>query len=1388
MGRPGIARTAQNHEITETISARLAALTPEKRVLAEQLLARRADRTAGPPRIQPRPGCGPYPLSYAQELLWLVHELSPGTNVYNVSGARRLRGRLDVDALEHALDATVARHDSLRTNFREVAGVTAQVVNLNAKVPLRRVDLRGASPDERECELEHIIENEVRHRFDLREEILLRVTLVQCADDEYVLITAANHIIWDGWSKGVLFRELAALYEAFLDGRPSPLPEPTLQYGDYAAWQREWLRGDVLGDLVGYWRQRLAGAPTLLELPTDHPRPPVQSFRGSRQSLYLPGTLLQELGELARDESCTLFMVLLAAVKVLLHRYCGQDDIVVGTPVASRTRPELENLIGYFTNTVVLRTDLGGNPTFRELMGRVRETALEALAHQDAPFGRVVQALQPDRDLSHSPIFQVLFTLQNAAPETLQLPGMSMELMRTDPGTAKFDLSFGMGERWGQLHTSVEYSTDLFDGDTVVRLRGHLATVMRAIGCDPDRRIAQLPLLTEKERTQLLVRWQEPCAAIEPTPEAPSEPTTLHALFEAQARRTPSAAAVLDRARPASYAQLDRSATQLALHLRELGAAPGGRVGLFIERSLESAIGTLGILKSGAACVPLDPGYPPERLGVMVRDAELRIVVTQERLVQALPANVSEIVRLDTERAMLESYADVWSGQDDVGPTDVAYVIYTSGSTDGPRGVLVTHGGLANHALASIPLYELGPQDRMLQFSSISFDISIEELFATWATGGTVVMRPSDLQIAGRAFLDFLSASGITVLDLPTAFWHEWVRDLRTLGAQPPDSLRLVIVGGERADRTALSQWRGIVGGRVRWINTYGPTEASVIATAWEAPPGELPPGELPIGRVISGVRAYVLDEQMQLVPVGVCGELHIGGAGVARGYLGRSALTAERFVPDPFSADPDARLYRTGDVVRHRPDGNLEFISRRDDQLKIRGFRVELGEIEAALAQHPELRAVAVAAPEFPSGDRRLVGYVVPAALPGPVPGQLRDFLRRTLPEYMVPGVYVTLASLPLNPSGKLDRHQLPPPDDIQLEGRAYVKPSDEVELAVAEIWREILGLTEPVGLSDGFFDLGGHSLLAVRLFAEIERRVGVRLPLAELFRDSTLGHIAGMVRGELASGGERIWSSVVELRRGEADRLPLFLFPGVHGELLIYRDLVSRIDPRQPIYGLQARGIDGRSAPDRTIEEMAAHHAEAIRSVQPHGPYLFCGYCFAGTVAFQAAKNLEEDGERIELVVLIHSMPFGHAPQSGRVQKEHAYLRHFLQRRGTGKFDLLRARMANLRHNIPRDLWLLALDAWLITGRPPPRFLQDITRVNGRACKRFVTPDASCRVVLIRACSGEDPTSYWTQLARGGVENVVIDLPGIDHGNMVFEPFVSTLASELNARLAAA
>ena len=1047
------------------------------------------------------------PLSFAQERLWFLHQLDPDSTAYNVSAALRLTGPLHLDALGQAFSEIIRRHEPLRTTFSAAAGRPRQQIGAAEPVSLRLVDLSPLPEATRVEQCQSLAAQEAAQPFDLLHGPLLRLTVIRLGNHDHGLLVTMHHVVSDGWSTGVLVGELSTLYEAFSRGQSSPLPELSIQYADYAVWQRQWLDSGALETQLSYWVRQLKSAPPVLELPSDRPRPPVQTFRGASQSFALSERVLSALKALGQQQGSTLFMTLLAAFQVLLHRYTGQPDILVGTPIAGRNRREIEGLIGFFVHTVVMRGDLRPQASFCEFLDQVREVALEAHAHQDLPFEYLVDQLQVERDLSHTPLFQVMFVLQNAPLEAIKLSDLTLRYLATEQQTSQFDLTLTCMETDQGLLSSITYNTALYDEVTIQRMWRHFETLLEGIVADPRQKISDLPLLTDPERAQLLVEWNA-TQTLDP-PEI-----SLVQLFEQQVERTPDVVALGCESQALTYRELNARANRLAHYLRRQGIGPDVCVGLCLHRSLEMVVGILGILKAGGAYVPLDPAYPQQRLRFMLQDAHTRIVVTEQRLVgDLLEAGVQPIcLDTDWESIARESVANPlgWTHAE-----NLAYVIYTSGSTGAPKGTAVSHRNVTRLLTATDSWFGFNSQDVWTLFHSCAFDFSVWEIWGALLYGGRLVVVPWEVSRSPELFYPLLQREGVTVLNqTPSAFGQLMAEDRRQGGAKLP--LRYVIFGGEALDMGGLQSWLERHGSTQRLINMYGITETTVHVTYRPISCQDVSAAirGSAIGQRIPDLQIHLLDQGLQPVPQGVAGEIHVGGAGLARGYVNRPTLTAERFIPNPFSPHvPGARLYRSGDQARYRAPEDLEYVGRIDEQVKIRGFRIELGEIESALREHPAVREAVLLAREDEPGDKRLVAYVVPAEDRLPAISGLRAYLQKKLPDYMIPAAFVPLESFPLTPSGKIDRRAFPAPDQSSRElAQEYLAPRTPDEQMLAAIWSEVLGI-QPIGVHENFFTLGGHSLLATQVISEVRVAFQLDLPVRELFESPTIAEFARAV-----------------------------------------------------------------------------------------------------------------------------------------------------------------------------------------------------------------------------------------------------------------------------------
>jgi aspartate racemase len=1318
-------------------------------------------------------------LSFSQLRLWLLDQLEPGNPLYNMPIALRLKGQLDLVALERTINEVFRRHEILRTVFTITAAEPVQVIKPFSSARLPLIDVSDRSEHARDAELRRLMADEALHPFDLAAGPLMRVTLVQLEAADYVALLTMHHIISDGWSMNVLTREISALYQAFCSGRPSPLAELPIQYADFAAWQRERLQGEVLANQLAYWKHHLTGAPPVLELPTDHVRPTVRNMQGALQMFSVPAELTRGLREVAQVGEATLFMTLLAAFEVLLSRYTGQRDVVVGTPVAGRTRAELEPLIGFFVNTLVLRMQVEPGLSFMQLQERMREVCLGAYEHQDVPFEMLVEELQPERSLSHSPLFQVMFMLQNApsggplsgGEAGRPAPTLELEGMEVHRGTAKFDLLLSLSESGETLQGAFEYSTELFEEQTVSRMVEHLLVLLGAVVTGSRRPLSVLPLLTRGETQQLLTEYN---AA---TTEYPRH-LAVHELFEQQVAHSPHTVALVFQNQQLTYGELNARANQLAHRLVELGVGPESKVGIMVERSIEMVVGLLGILKAGGAYVPLDASSTRERVAFMLDDARIEVLLTQRAELDKLMRPPRHILLLDTCGVELADRS-TRNLPTRVTAQNLVYVIYTSGSTGEPKGVEVVQRAVVR-LVKQTNYVRLDADEVLLQLAPLAFDASTFEVWGALLNGGRLVIMngaAATLQEIGAAVEHY----GVTTLWLTTGLFHLMVNEeLERLRG-----VRQLLAGGEVLSVEHVERARRELV-QCRLTNGYGPTENTTFTCCYEVVDDGLARRSVPIGRAIANTQVYVLGEEMEVVPVGVAGELYTGGDGLARGYLDRPSLTAEKFVPHPFSAVPGARLYRTGDIVRYLEDANIEFIGRRDHQVKLRGFRIELGEVEAALETHSSVQQAVVVVSEE-SGDKQLVAYVVDGAGEGGVDiADLRKYVRERLPEYMLPASFVLLESLPLKPNGKVDRRKLPALEKSHGEIRpTHVAPRDRLELELTRIWEETLR-TQPIGVRDNFFELGGHSLTAVRMFAAIEKRLNKRLPLMTLFHHPTIEHLGEIIRGQEQSA---LWSAVVCMQAGGTKPRFFCVHPG-GGGVFRYVDLVRRLGPDYPFYAFQAAGLEEGQLPETRIEDMAARYIEAMRTVQPEGPYFIGGWSMGGIIALEMSRQLQVLSDEVALLVLMDSaLPLARTRRRPVADNGAAQLGSFALDLGVswnrtspsleellllpieGKLALL-LEHARAADKVSRDMKFSDF-----------KRLWEVYRANAMAQVDYVPQMVSCKITVLKA--GEHSTSSqsesrlgWDKLSAAGAD--VYLMPGT-HYTMMSEPHVQQLAERL-------
>jgi amino acid adenylation domain-containing protein len=1295
----------------------------------------------------------PLRLSFSQERMWHLHQLDPGGSAYNVAGALFLEGPLDVGSFRKALAHVAASHETLRTRYEAVDGTPWGMLGPALALSLEVEDL--SAQDDPEVAAAVQATTLAARPFDLERDDLVRARIFRLGPTRHLLAVCAHHVAVDGWSMGLLLDGVLAAYAALAAGRePSP-PQAGPGYADYAAWQRDRLGAEELASETEHWRRRLEGAP-LLELATDRPRSAGLSRRGGLEPVDLPAELVERLRELARAEGATLYMVMLAAFEVLLHRHTGQIDIVVGTPVANRHRAVAEKLVGTLVNTVPVRVAVDPEASFRDLLRGVRESALDAFAHQELPFERVVSALRIKRRAGEMPLFPVLFDCLNAPMPVRRAGQLTLRPLAFSRRASQFDLSLSiLDTALGQM-ASLEYSSDLFDAATVRRLAGHYRTILDAVVADPETAVSRIPLLTPEERKDALAR-------ADTAGQAPPADVPVTLLVQGQAARTPEAVAVVDGAGALTYRELVEAIGAMASGLRGLGVGPGQRVAICLERTRAVPIAMLAVLQVGAAYVPLDPRYPAERLAFVLADAEPVVLVTEKSLAPLLPVPAGTTVFcVDAQPAGAGGAIP----SSTPGLAEPAYVIYTSGSTGRPKGVEIPHRGLSNFLASMADAPGLTSRDCLLSVTTISFDIAGLEIFLPLVTGARVHLASAEEAASGAQLAALLRSSGATVMQGTPATWR-----LLLEAGWPGDPRLRILCGGEALPRDLAEL---LLERSAEVWNLYGPTETTIWSTLLRVQSGA---GPVPIGFPVAHTRLYVLDRHGEINPVGVPGEIHIGGAGVATGYWRRAELTAEKFVADPLGG-PGTRMYRTGDLGRFRPDGSLECLGRLDHQVKIRGHRVEPGEIEAVLREHPGVVAAAVVAQEAGPGDLRLVAYYVARESPGPSRIELREALLRRLPEYMVPAFLVHLDALPLTPNGKLDRRALPSAESgSSVTDAPRIAPRDELEATLSTLFEEVLG-TRVTSVRDGFFDLGGHSLLAARLLARIERSTGVPLPPGALLEHQTVEQLAATLRSRQGAPGRDLVrpAFVVPVRPG-GEQLPFFCVHGAGGNVFNLHDLGRHLPPGRPFHGLQARGVDGLGTPFASIEESAVAYLAEIREIQPHGPYLLGGYCGGGLVAYEMSQTLLAAGEQVALLVLIDApspVPILRASKLNRWSRTLAV---------ESSGSLLRRAQLKWRRHLDAFQFTTSLRRHQARGGAIPHGLRDqwLTNEFMQIAARYQIRPYSGKVVLLVARDGQladPPDAGWAELAGDGL--LVERVPG-DHRSLVKEPHVRALGARL-------
>jgi amino acid adenylation domain-containing protein len=1329
-----------------------------------------------------------YPLSFMQQGM-LFHSLSAAESGVNIEQLIcDLHEELNVSLFKQAWQQVVDRHSILRTRFSwGDVKERQQQVKQQVTVPFTEDDWSHLSVPEVTEQLKLYLQSDRLRGFQLNQAPLIRLALFRIAQNHYQFVWTFHHILLDGRSLPLVLQEVFAIYEALCSEQNLQLPEPR-PYQDYI----EWLFKQDFAASENFWRSRLSGlsAPTPLTVECAHPAKSNQ-LQHSQQEIRLSETLTSKLQFFANQNQLTFNTLVQAAWVLVLSRYSGEEDVVFGATRACRhsALDEADSRVGLFINTLPLRVSVPSEIPLLQWLQELRQQWITLRDYEHTPLSQISRWSNIPAGES---LFESIVVFENYHLNSkLQQQGgkwknREFQLLEQSPYPITVT-----GYLEPEFLLQIEYDRNRFEDATITRMLGHIQTLLEGMVTNPGRPLKDLPLLTAAERHQLLVEWNH-------TPVDTPKHSCIHHWFEAQVEQTPEAVAVVCGQEELTYRELNNRANQLAHYLQSLGVKPDTLVAISVERSLEMIVGFLGILKAGGAYIPIDPAYPHERRAYMLQDSQTPVILTQERLVSSLPDHQAQVVRLDADWQDIAQHSQD-NPLSETTAENLSYVIYTSGSTGKPKGVLITHRGMVNHSRAIAKQFNLQPSDRVLQFSSMSFDIIIEELFPSFIIGAAVILRPEDILSSTTNFVQFVEQQQITVLNLPTAFWHELVKGLSVFKPEPgnidkgiPSALlapvRLVIVGGEKASRAAYSTWLQLIGERIRWLNTYGPTETTVSATIYDPSCSTNPahlPSEIPIGRPLANTQAYILDRNLQPVPIGVTGELHIGGAGVGRGYLNRPDLTANKFISNPFSDEPNARLYKTGDTVRYLSDGNIEFIGRIDYQVKIRGFRIELGEIETLLEQHPGVQQAVVLAREDVPGEKRLVAYIVPKQEQSSSIPELRSFVKERLPEYMVPTAFVILETLPLTPNGKVDRRALKAPDSTVIASeREIVAPRYQLEFQLTKIWEEILGI-EPIGITDNFFELGGHSLLIMRLISQLNELCGRNLPLNTLFVAPTIEQLVKLLHEE---EGLTAWRSLVELQP-QGSKPPFFCIHEIIGNA-IYCQRMARYLPDQPLYGLQPVGLDGNQPPYTRIEEMAAHYIQEIQTIEPNGPYYLGGYSFGGLVAFEMARQLEAQGKKVALVALFDAPAPGYRKRRlwrWLLKQVHHFSQHGLEM----ILDRVKTTVLPKHRQEPinQELLNLTQHLHLDSENAIDRNIDLLTKVNYQAASDYIPKAYSGKVTLFQATLEERPEEWifdpylgWSQYAKQGVE--IQEIPSI-HIRMFDEPNVKVVAEKLRGCL---
>ncbi|MEH2112708.1 non-ribosomal peptide synthetase [Nostoc sp.] len=1314
------------------------------------------------------------PLSFSQQRLWFIDELYHGSSFYNIPITFHIKGQLNIKVLQESLNEILKRHEVWRTNFRLVNGEPVQNILPQLTWDLPIINLEHLFGKDWKSEVKQLVAESANKPFNLAKGLLVRATLLRLSEEEHVLLVTMHHIITDGWSCGVFLRELSTLYAAFSTNQPSPLPELSIQYADFAIWQRDRLEGEFLATQLNYWKQQLSDELPVLQLPTDHPRPSVTTFVGAKQYFIFSKPLTEALRQLSQQADTTLFMSLLAAFNILLYRYTDQEDILIGSPIANRNRAELEGMLGLFVNTLILRNNLSGNPSFRELLHRVREVTLDAYAHQDLPFEMLVEELHPERDLSRNPLYEVMFVLQNTPTTVQEVSGLTLHTLEFDNGTAQLDIFLSMSESQEGLTGCLEYNTDIFDSTTITQFINNFQTLLENIVVSPEQRLSELSLLTASEQEQLLFKFN-------PTRTDYPQDVSLHQLFEQQVQLTPDSLALISQSEELTYCQLNHRVNQLAHYLQKQGVTKETLVALCLERSIDMVVGILAILKAGGAYIPLDPSYPVERLNFMLSDSQASVLISHQEILDKLSLSANKIVCLDIHKdeIALESKENpISTSQAD----NLAYIIYTSGSTGTPKGVLGTHHGTVNGLHWLWKTYPFTQGEICCQKTAISFVDSVWEIFAPLLQGIPTVIISNATVLDAQLFIDALAHYKVTRIILVPSLLRLILDNYSHL-INKLSPLKLWITSGEALSIKLVQTFRELMP-FAKLINLYGSSEVSANATYYDT--SFLPDGvkSVLIGRPINNTQVYVFNRDLQPTPIGVVGELYIGGDGLAKGYLNRPELTQERFIDHPFI--PQNKLYKTGDFVRHLNDGNLEYLGRQDEQVKIRGFRVELSEIATAIAQHPDVQESVVITSDDVQENQRLIAYIVTEKQDIAV--QLLPDLQQKLPNYMLPSAFVVLDALPLTPNGKVDKRSLKTDEVLPINTTKYfVAPRNFTELSLVKLWEKLLN-TSPIGVTDNFFDLGGHSFLAVRLMAQIHDKFEYNLTLSTLFENPTIENLAIIV----SQPSRESSNSPLVAINSSGSKTPFFCMHGAGGGINNYFILSRRLGEDYPFYALE-HTLEQDIPENISVEEMATRYLKEIRQVQPNGPYLLGGHCYGGVLAFEIAQQLQKQGQKVGLLVVIDTI-LSETPIEARKDDDAKFLLRMAESIKTNN---------NIDFSIPfEELRDLPLNEQFHLVNKKANFIFSDTEIEDflhyyklfkahvQAMRNYVPQVYPESITLFRAkeeiihdfdnpeWSTDDPLLGWGKYSTQPIQ--AVEVPG-DHFSIFIEPHIQELTKHL-------